>query len=327
MSKVLNIIFAGTPDFAAASLQACIESKHRVVAVFTQPDRPAGRGRKIKYGPVKQLAVDMGIPVYQPLRLEHEQCALIKELQADVMLVSAYGLLLPKDVLVIPKLGCINIHASLLPRWRGAAPIQRSIIAGDQQSGLSIMQMEEGLDTGPIFQKFECEIKATDTGTILHDRLAKMSASKIITVLENLQEGKLVAKLQDEADANYAKKITKQETNINWQQSAIEIERKIRAFNAWPVAYTYLDQKRVRIWQAEVSDQISDKAPGSILVDDKKSIEVVTGAGVLRMITLQLEGGKAINVQDFLNAHDVSECRFNSVPVNSLDSNSTKITA
>lgn len=332
MSKVLNIIFAGTPDFAAASLQACIESKHRVVAVFTQPDRPAGRGRKIKFGPVKQLAVDMGIPVHQPLRLEQEQFSIIKSLQADVMLVSAYGLLLPKEVLAIPKLGCINIHASLLPKWRGAAPIQRSIIAGDLKSGLSIMQMEEGLDSGPILQQFECDIEASDTGSILHDRLASLSAAKIVSTLESLEAGNLTAHLQDEDKVSYASKITKQETNIDWHQTAIEIERKIRAFNAWPVTYTFLNQQRIRIWQAELSEQLSDQAPGSILVNKslankKKSIEVVTGEGLLRMVTLQLAGGKAINAQDFLNAHDVGGCCFSSVPNNiSTASNSAKAT-
>ncbi|MDH3609746.1 MAG: methionyl-tRNA formyltransferase, partial [Gammaproteobacteria bacterium] len=236
MSKALNIIFAGTPDFAASALQACIASRHHVVAVYTQPDRPAGRGRKIKYGPVKQLAIDAGITVFQPQSLDQEQQNQIESLQADIMLVSAYGLLLPKTVLDIPKLGCINIHASLLPRWRGAAPIQCSIIAGDQKTGISIMQMEQGLDTGPVLQQFECEIQATDTGSSLHDRLASMAAAEIVQVLENLQDGKLIAQPQDESLVSYAGKITKQEACIDWQQSAAEIARKIRAFNSWPVA-------------------------------------------------------------------------------------------
>ncbi|MEJ2115864.1 MAG: methionyl-tRNA formyltransferase, partial [Gammaproteobacteria bacterium] len=180
----MNIIFAGTPDFAASALQACIESKHHVVAVFTQPDRPAGRGRKIKYGPVKQLAMDANISVFQPQRLEQVQQTQIENLNPDVMLVSAYGLLLPKAVLSIPKYGCINIHASLLPKWRGAAPIQRAIMAGDQKTGISIMQMKEGLDSGPVYQQFECDIQANDTGSSLHDRLASISAAEIIQVLE-----------------------------------------------------------------------------------------------------------------------------------------------
>jgi len=314
MSKALNIIFAGTPDFAVSALQACIASQHHIVAVFTQPDRPAGRGRKINYGPVKQLATDAGIAVFQPQRLDQEQYSQIKNLQADVMLVSAYGLLLPKEVLAIPKLGCINIHASLLPSWRGAAPIQRSIIAGDLKTGISIMQMAEGLDTGPVLQQFACAVQSADTGSSLHDRLASIAAAEIVRVLENLQEGKLVAVSQDENQASYAKKITKQEANINWQQSAVEIERKVRAFNAWPVAYTYFGQQRLRIWQAEVSDTSSDQSPGSILSNNKQSIEVVTGTGVVKLIALQLAGGKVISVQDFINAHDVSDCSFTEEP-------------
>lgn len=310
MSKALKIIFAGTPDFAAASLRACIESKHQVRAVFTQPDRPAGRGRKIKLGPVKQLATDVGIPVFQPQRLEQEQFTQIENLQADVMLVSAYGLLLPKQVLHIPKLGCVNIHASLLPKWRGAAPIQRAIITGEQKTGISIMQMVEGLDAGPVLQQFVCNIETTDTGPSLHDRLAKISAKEIVAVLENLQIGKLTAHPQSESDVTYAKKINKQEAIINWQQSAIDIERMIRAFNNWPVAYTYLGSQRVRIWQAQVSDTYSDKPPGTILNNNNKSIAVVTGKGVLKLIAIQLEGGKVISAQDFINAHEISGHRF-----------------
>ena len=315
MSKALNIIFAGTPDFAASALQACIASRHHVVAVYTQPDRPAGRGRKIKYGPVKQLAIDAGITVFQPQRLDQEQQNQIESLQADIMLVSAYGLLLPKTVLDIPKLGCINIHASLLPRWRGAAPIQCSIIAGDQKTGISIMQMEQGLDTGPVLQQFECEIQATDTGSSLHDRLASMAAAEIVQVLENLQDGKLIAQPQDESLVSYAGKITKQEACIDWQQSAAEIARKIRAFNSWPVAYTYFAQQRLRIWQAEVSNTKSDRLPGSVLSSDKQSMEVVTGEGVIKLIAIQLSGGKIISAQDFINAHDVSELCFTAEPV------------
>ncbi len=318
MSKALTIIFAGTPDFAASALQACIKSKHNVCAVFTQPDRPAGRGRKIKHGPVKQLALDADIPVFQPQRLESAQHEQIKAMQADVMLVSAYGLLLPQEVLSIPKYGCINIHASLLPKWRGAAPIQRSIIAGDMKTGISIMQMEAGLDTGPILQQFDCEIRAIDTGSSLHDQLANLSANKIIEVLENIQAEKLKPQIQDDSQASYANKITKLEANIDWQQSAIEIERIIRAYNSWPVAYTYLGQQRLRIWQAAVSNTVSDKQPGYIL-NGKQDIEVATGQGVLKLISIQLEGGKVISAQDFLNAHDVTACRFTPEPVkNSL---------
>ena len=330
MSKALNIIFAGTPDFAAAALQACLDSEHRVVAVFTQPDRPAGRGRKIKFGPVKQLAVDYNIPVYQPIRLEQEQCSLIENLQADLMLVSAYGLLLPVQVLSAPRLGCINIHASLLPSWRGAAPIQRAIIAGDQESGLSIMQMEEGLDSGPVLQQFKCDITAEDTGSSLHDRLANMSATEIIGVLNYLEAGKLTGNLQDESRVSYAKKITKQETNIDWHQTAKVIERKIRAFNAWPVAHTFWGQQRVRIWQAELCSEALDAPPGTILVsksNKKNTMNVVTGQGVLRITTLQLAGSKAIQAQDFLNAYDVHGDCFRTAPSNLTKLNAAQVSA
>jgi len=318
MSQALNIIFAGTPEFAAAALRECIASKHNVVSVFTQPDRPAGRGRKIKYGPVKALAIEADIPVFQPHKLDQEQQSIIKSFQADVMLVSAYGMLLPKAVLDIPNYGCINIHASLLPKWRGAAPIQRSIIAGDEKTGISIMQMEEGLDTGPVLQQFECEITATDTGSSLHDRLANIAAVEIIQVLANLHEGNLVATTQDNNQASYAKKLSKSEANIDWTQSAIEIERKIRAFNAWPVAFTYFGQQRLRIWQANVCDTESAQSPGSI-INHKQTVEVATGEGVLRLTSLQLAGGKIISAQDFLNAQDVSANNFTSEPVTNLE--------
>lgn len=316
MRKALNIIFAGTPEFAASALQACISSRHNVVAVFTQPDRPAGRGRKIQFGPVKQLAINAGIPVFQPKVLSEEEFAQIENLQADVMLVSAYGLLLPKEVLDAPKLGCINIHASLLPRWRGAAPIQRAIIAGDEETGISIMQMVEGLDAGPVLKKFICKISTADTGSSLHDRLANVAATEIVCVLEALQENKLTATVQDETQVSYAKKLSKQEANIDWQQSALEIERKIRAFTTWPIAYTYWKQQRIRIWKAQTSTVKSDLTPGSILRCDKQSIEVATGEGVLSLTELQLAGGKVIKALDFINAHDVSGEIFTAEPEN-----------
>lgn len=320
MSKVLNIVFAGTPDFAASALQACIVSKHNVVAVFTQPDRPAGRGRKIQFGPVKQLAIDAGIPVFQPEALSQEQFVQIEAMQADVMLVSAYGLLLPKEVLDAPKFGCINIHASLLPRWRGAAPIQRAIIAGDRETGISIMQMVKGLDAGAVLKKFACEILTTDTSSSLHDRLATIAAAEIVGVLEDLQENNLVATPQNETEVTYAKKLSKQEANIDWQQNALEIERKIRAFNTWPIAYTYWKQQRIRIWEAEISSVNSDLQldclPGTVLNTNKQSIDVVTGDGILSLISLQLAGGKVISVQDFTNAHDISSQNFTVEPEN-----------
>ena len=323
MNKSLNIIFAGTPDFAAAALQACISSHHHILAVYTQPDRPAGRGRKINYGPVKQLALEAKIPVFQPQRLEAQQFEQLQSFDADLMLVSAYGMLLPKEVLEIPKLGCINIHASLLPKWRGAAPIQRAIIAGDQQTGISIMQMVEALDAGPVLETFVCDIKKHDTGSSLHDRLAQMAANEIVGVLDQLQNKELHAVEQDETLVSYAKKILKQEANINWQQSASEIERKIRAFNAWPVAYSYLNDLRIRIWQAECLSGSGNDIAGRIVSSNKEGIQVVTGDGVLNLTTLQQAGGKIISAQDFVNAHDVSGQCFTSEAKN----NSIRVSA
>ena len=323
MSKALNIIFAGTPDFAAAALQTLISSEHNVVAVFTQPDRPAGRGRKIQFGPVKQLAIDADIPVYQPKTLSQEQFTQIENMQADVMLVSAYGLLLPKQVLAAPKLGCINIHASLLPRWRGAAPIQRAIIAGDEETGISIMQMVEGLDAGPVLKKFVCKILDTDTGSSLHDRLASIAATEIVSVLEELHDNTLVTITQDENKACYAKKLSKQEANIDWQQSALEISRKIRAFTAWPIAYTHWGQQRIRIWEAHpskvpiaVTGAANSDLPPGFIISSKNSLEVVTGDGVLNLTALQLAGGKVIKALDFINAHDVDGAIFTARAVN-----------
>ena len=311
----MKIIFAGTPDFAAAALQACVDSRHRVVAVFTQPDRPSGRGQKINFSSVKQLAIDADIPVYQPKRLVHEQWQLLKDFKADVMLVSAYGLLLPKQVLNIPKYGCINIHASLLPKWRGAAPIQRAIIAGDEQSGISIMQMVEELDAGPVLQQFVCDIKPFDTGSSLHDRLAKIAANEIVNVLEQLQKNELTPVNQDESQVSYANKLSKQEANINWQQNAIDIERTIRAFNAWPVAYSYLNGQRIRIWEAKLGVSTQKQAPGRVLSTSKQGILVASGEGAVNLTRLQLAGGKVISAQDYLNAHEVCGQTFTSTPI------------
>jgi methionyl-tRNA formyltransferase len=310
MSKAMKIIFAGTPEFAASALQACIHSHHNIVAVLTQPDRPAGRGLKISYSPVKQLAVSAKIPIYQPQRMDDETIEQLRTLHSDVMLVIAYGLLLPKKVLNLPKLGCINIHASLLPKWRGAAPVQRAIIAGDQQTGISIMKIIEELDAGPVLQQFVCEIQSTDTGSSLHDRLAQMAANEIVAVLDNLQSGKLRANPQDNSQASYAKKLHKQEANINWHESASVIERKIRAFNSWPVAYTYFKAQRLRIWEAYLGSATVDEEPGAILSTSNKTIEVATGEGAINLTLVQLAGGKIIKAQDFINAHNFDNERF-----------------
>jgi methionyl-tRNA formyltransferase len=306
MHEPLKIIFAGTPYFAAAALQGLLSSEYQVVAVYAQPDRPAGRGRKVVFGPVKQLALAHSIPVRQPKSLKDrtEQVALAA-LQADLMVVAAYGLLLPQNVLEAPRLGCINIHASLLPRWRGAAPIQRAILAGDEESGVTIMQMEAGLDTGPMLYKLRCPIQPDDTGGTLHDRLAGLGAQALLEVLPGLAAGTLRAEPQDDALANYAHKLEKQESDIDWQQAAQQIDRQIRAFNPWPVAQTGYQGEVMRIWEAQVVEDGVSTAPGTIVAAGKTGIEVATGRGRLRILRLQMPGKRAMAAVDFLNAHSV----------------------
>ena len=302
----LRIIFAGTPDFAASALSALINSEHQVVAVYTQPDRPAGRGRKLRASPVKEVALENDIPVFQPENLKDRDAQeVLRSFNADVMVVAAYGIILPQAVLDIPRLGCLNIHASLLPRWRGAAPIQRAIAAGDKESGITIMQMNAGLDTGDILQLSPCPITDEDNGGSLHDRLAEIGASAILETLNNLD--KIVPVAQDDSLATYAHKLDKKEAQINWQNSAVEIERLIRAFNPWPVAFTQFDDKTLRIRQAQVlspdSNSEAKSIPGTIISCDKKGIDISCGEGTLRILNLQPSGSKAMDVAAFMNGH------------------------
>ena len=304
----LRIIFAGTPDFAASALSELIKSEHQIVAVYTQPDRPAGRGRKLRASPVKEVAMENNIPVLQPETLkEAETHETLRSFNADVMVVTAYGLILPQVVLDIPQLGCLNIHASLLPRWRGAAPIQRAIAAGDKESGITIMQMNAGLDTGDILYLTSCAITDQDNGGTLHDQLAEMGATAIIKTLNDLGSEKIKPLVQDDSLATYAHKLDKKEALINWQHSAIEIERLIRAFNPWPVAFTYLNDKPLRILQAQVitpeSSTNADTKPGTVIACDKKGIDICCGEGVLRVLKLQPSGSKAMDVASFMNGH------------------------
>ena len=311
MSDKLNIIFAGTPDFSVPPLKALIESDHNVIAVYTQPDRPAGRGRKLTASPVKQVALEQGIPVYQPKNFKAEEdLAQLEGLKADLMVVVAYGLILPQRVLDAPRLGCINIHASLLPRWRGAAPIQRAVLAGDAESGITIMQMEAGLDTGPMLLKLSTPIDEHETGGSLHDRLSEMGAEALMQALPGIAEGSIQPKIQDDALANYASKLDKAEAVIDWQRSAAELDRQIRAFNPWPVAQTLWGDKVVRIWQSTVTDLQSDAAPGSVVSASKQGLDVATGDGVLRVLSLQMPGKRAMSVADFLNANRVDGVVF-----------------
>ncbi|VAW88740.1 Methionyl-tRNA formyltransferase [hydrothermal vent metagenome] len=303
--KPLKIIFAGTPEFAAVALHALLASEHEVCAVYTQPDRPAGRGRKLTAGPVKQTALDYAVPVYQPLTLcDADVQAELEAHEADVMVVVAYGLILPVEVLQAPRHGCINIHASLLPRWRGAAPIQRAIIAGDTESGVTIIQMDKGLDTGAMLEKRTCKITEGDSGGQLHDRLAKLGAAAVLSTLVKISDGSVSGEVQDDALSCYASKIDKKEALVDWSHPALEIRRQVSAFNPWPVAYTLLpDGQRLRIWQAVAIPADSDSVSGTVIEANKTGIDIATGDGLLRLLQVQLPGGRQVSSGDFLNAY------------------------
>ncbi len=298
----MRIVFAGTPDFAATALKALLAAGHNVVGVYSQPDRPAGRGRKLMPSPVKQVALDAGLPVFQPDSLKPDDAQQeLAALNPDVMIVAAYGLILPKAVLDIPTHGCLNIHASLLPRWRGAAPIQRAIAAGDGETGITIMQMDVGLDTGDMLLKTSTPIRPDDTGGRLHDRLAEMGGSAIVEALTSLSKGELTGEAQNDDEANYAHKLSKEEGHIDWTRSAPEIERLIRAFNPWPGTFTDLGDQRIRIHQAEALAQNSDKAPGTVLRREREGIDIACGTGSLRVTSVQLPGTRALSVNDLIN--------------------------
>ncbi|MEI5640098.1 MULTISPECIES: methionyl-tRNA formyltransferase [unclassified Pseudoalteromonas] len=300
MSNPLRIVFAGTPDFAARHLDALIQSQHQVVAVYCPPDRPAGRGKKLKACEVKQLAQAHDLPVLQPQSLKTTEAqAELAALNADVMVVVAYGVLLPKAILETPKLGCLNVHGSILPRWRGAAPIQRALWAGDTETGVTIMQMDEGLDTGDMLHIARCPITNQDTSADLYNKLAELGPTALLDTLTALANGDAQAQKQDDNLANYAKKLSKEEANINWQQSAAQIERNIRAFNPWPVCFTSMAGHSVKIWQAEVVNESGQ--PGEVLRADKHGIVIACAEQALAIQSLQPQGKKPMTAQDFLN--------------------------
>ncbi len=307
----LRVVFAGTPDFAASSLAAVLDSEHEVVAVYTQPDRPAGRGRKLTPSPVKQLAQEHGLPVVQPASLKDaDDQAELAALNADVMVVVAYGLLLPQAVLDTPRLGCINVHASLLPRWRGAAPIQRAIEAGDSVSGVTIMQMDAGLDTGSMLYEVRPPITSRTTGGDLHDRLAIQGANALIHVLDNLDNGSLEATPQPEEGVTYAAKLSKAEAELDFSQPAEQLARKIRAFNPWPVAWCTLGNDRLRLLMASVEQgEQPPSPPGTLLEHGDDHLRIACGEQgqeVLCVSRAQLPGGKAMAIRDLLNARQTS---------------------
>jgi len=301
--KPLNIIFAGTPDFALPCLDALGTSGHNLAAVYTQPDRPAGRGQKLQASPVKEWALRHDLPVYQPVNFKDAaSIAQLSDLAPDVIVVIAYGLILPEAVLNIPPLGCINVHASLLPAWRGASPIQHALLHGDTQSGVTIMQMEKGMDTGAAFAVAKCPVDPDETARSLHDKLAQAAINPLLSTLEKTAKGEARLTPQNDDLATYAPKIKKQDALINWQQPAAAIDRMIRAFNPWPVAWTHADGNILRIHRARVIHSDCQHPPGTIISIDKKGILAATGLELLLIERLQFPGGKAMAVADWLNS-------------------------
>ncbi|HEX4025559.1 MAG TPA: methionyl-tRNA formyltransferase [Steroidobacteraceae bacterium] len=305
---MLRIAFAGTPQFALPALQALARSPHQLVGVLTQPDRPAGRGRAVQPGPVKQLAEQLALPVSQPARLAtEEQRAQLRSWAPELLVVVAYGLILPAEVLALPPLGCVNVHASLLPRWRGAAPIQHAILAGDEASGVSIMQMRAGLDAGPVLATRSVPIGATVTAADLSARLAQLGAELLLGTLEAVQAGRARAHEQSEQDVTFAPKIDKQQAHIDWSQDAQRIARQVRAFNPWPVAQTTWRGTQLRIWEARaVQDPLvapdpdaAAAAPGTVLAVKEDQLHVGCGRGVLAVTKLQLAGRRVLGAREF----------------------------
>ncbi|RYU66401.1 methionyl-tRNA formyltransferase [Aliivibrio finisterrensis] len=303
MNKPLRIIFAGTPDFAARHLSALIDSHHEVIGVYTQPDRPAGRGKKLTASPVKELALEHNIPVFQPENFKSDEAKQeLADQNADLMVVVAYGLLLPQAVLDTPKLGCINVHGSILPRWRGAAPIQRSIWAGDAETGVTIMQMDIGLDTGDMLSIATLPIEATDTSASMYNKLAELGPVALVECLSTIADGTAVAQKQNDEQANYAKKLSKEEAKIDWTMDAETIERCVRAFNPWPMSHFSVEEKAIKVWQSRVEEYTGNATPGTIIQADKTGIYVATGSNAIVFEQLQVPGKKAMGVQDILNS-------------------------
>lgn len=304
MPSSLSVLFAGTPEFSVPALEALVASRHRVAAVYTQPERPAGRGQQLTMSAVKRCAVRHDLPVEQPATLRDQATVdRLEQWQADVMVVVAYGLILPAAVLVLPRLGCLNIHASLLPRWRGAAPIHRALLAGDTQTGVTIMRMDAGLDTGPMLLERITPIAGSDTAAALHDRLAAVGAEALLTALDGVIDGSIAGRIQPEQGITYAAKIRKDEALIDWSKTAIEIDRQVRAFNPWPVAETRFNGQQLRVWEANLSNETSASTPGTVVATAADGIRVATGTGVFNLTRVQLAGRKAVTAAEFLNAH------------------------
>ena len=302
----LRVAFAGTPEFAVPSLQALNHSGHSIVGVLTQPDRPAGRGRRLSASAVKKAALELGLPVEQPAALDEQARSTLAGWQPDVLVVVAYGLLLPRAVLEQPRQGCINVHASVLPRWRGAAPIERALLAGDRESGVSIMRMEAGLDTGPLYATRSIAIRDDDTAGRLRERLAPLGAQALVEVLGQVAAGTARAQPQDPALATYAHKLEKAEARIDWRLAAEEIERRVRAFNPWPVAESRWRGQQLRVWAAHVVEREVPTRPGEVIELPGTPLAVACGINALGLDFVQLAGGKPMPAQDFLRAHSLA---------------------
>ena len=300
----MRVIFAGTPDFAATHLQAILDDdRYQLVAIYTQPDRPAGRGKKITQSPVKKLALANDIHLEQPASLtDIKTQETIARLEADVLIVVAYGLILPRAVLDIPRLGCINVHGSILPKWRGAAPIQRAIEAGDRETGVTVMQMDVGLDTGPMLTTSQCTIDDKETSASLYSKLAVLGAQALINTLEKMRSGTAVGIAQDSTQSSYADKIAKQESLIDWSASVTEIERRVRAFNPFPAAYSLVNGQRIKIWLASADSRDYHGVPGEILSADNDGLLVKCGNGALLISTIQLAGKSKMCVSEALKS-------------------------
>lgn len=300
----MRIVFMGTPDFAVATLEKVVEAGHEVIAVYTQPDKPKGRGKTMQFTPVKEKALELGIEVYQPARVKEE--AVVEEIKAlnpDAIVVVAFGQILPKAILDIPKYGCINVHGSLLPKYRGAAPIQWSIIDGEEETGITTMLMDVGCDTGDMLLKAKTKISPEETGGSLFDRLASTGAELLVETLKGVEAGTIIPEKQDDSKANYVKVLSKADGHIDFTKSAVAIERLIRGLNPWPSAYTSLDGKTLKIWKAAVVPSEKKGEPGEIVTVTKDSIEVQTGDGLLSLLEIQLEGKKRMEVDAFLRGY------------------------
>jgi len=306
---MLNIIYAGTPEFSVPALESLLRSDHRVVAVYTQPDRPAGRGRKLQQSPVKTCALERGLPVQQPSNFKSaDDLHRLQQYNADIMVVAAYGLLLPSAVLEAPRLGCVNIHASLLPRWRGASPIQQAILAGDECSGVTLMKMDTGLDTGDMILRRSLPIDPGWNAAQLHDALAPLGAELLLESLQDIEQALLQAEPQDEAGATYAPRLSKQQAEVDWNKPLEILLREIRAFNPWPVSFTFLQQNSIRLWCARASRYRDPGSPGKVVAHDNEGGHVSCADGVLRVTELQFAGRKRCSAAQALNAADLSGC-------------------